>query len=127
MLYQLYETQRAMLSPFAEFASASSKLLQPPAVAVCAHTDGRSRVRRPGPGSVRRLSKEYEKPQFSTRHRQRGGVDVAVQQQVAMEKPFCRLLRFKRFTDNLQALSQNGAPDGADRGAAVGPPLDAAA
>ena len=26
MLYQLYETQRALLSPFAEFASATSKL-----------------------------------------------------------------------------------------------------
>jgi poly(3-hydroxybutyrate) depolymerase len=34
------------------------------------------------------------------------GVDVAVQQQVAMTKPFCRLLRFKRFSDNLQALAQ---------------------
>jgi poly(3-hydroxybutyrate) depolymerase len=29
-----------------------------------------------------------------------GGVEVAVQEQVALKKPFCRLLRFKRFTDN---------------------------
>jgi poly(3-hydroxybutyrate) depolymerase len=34
-----------------------------------------------------------------------GGVDVAVQEQVAIEKPFCRLLRFKRFTDNLPMLT----------------------
>src|SRR6185369_11319324 len=33
-----------------------------------------------------------------------GGVDVAVQQQVAIEKPFCRLLRFKRFSDDLPML-----------------------
>jgi poly(3-hydroxybutyrate) depolymerase len=31
---------------------------------------------------------------------------VAVQEQVAMKKPFCRLLRFKRFTDNRQALDR---------------------
>ena len=30
MLYQLYETQRALLSPFAEFASATSKLYNHP-------------------------------------------------------------------------------------------------
>ena len=30
MLYQLYETQRALLSPFSEFASASSKLYSHP-------------------------------------------------------------------------------------------------
>ena len=30
MLYQLYEAQRALLSPFAEFASASSKLYTHP-------------------------------------------------------------------------------------------------
>ena len=30
MLYQVYETQRALLSPFAEFASASSRLYSHP-------------------------------------------------------------------------------------------------
>ncbi len=33
-----------------------------------------------------------------------GDSDVAVQEQVALNKPFCRLLRFKRFTDDLPAL-----------------------
>ncbi|MGE5865301.1 MAG: polyhydroxyalkanoate depolymerase, partial [Rhizobacter sp.] len=32
------------------------------------------------------------------------GVEVAVQEQVAVNKPFCRLLRFKRFTDDPKAL-----------------------
>jgi poly(3-hydroxybutyrate) depolymerase len=35
-----------------------------------------------------------------------GDVEVAVQEQVALEKPFCRLLRFKRFTDDPGALAQ---------------------
>ena len=104
MLYQLYETQRAMLSPFAEFASASSKLYSHP-LSPFAHTPMADRVSA-GLDLMHRLSKEYEKPQFSIGTANVGGVDVAVQQQIAMEKPFCRLLRFKRFTDNLQALSQ---------------------
>ena len=104
MLYQLYETQRAMLSPFAEFASASSKLYSHP-LSPFAHTPMADRVSA-GLDLMHRLSKEYEKPQFNIGTANVGGVDVAVQQQVAMEKPFCRLLRFKRFTDNLQALSQ---------------------
>src|SRR5678809_1551696 len=32
------------------------------------------------------------------------GVQVAVHERVAVEKPFCRLLRFKRFTDDLATL-----------------------
>jgi poly(3-hydroxybutyrate) depolymerase len=49
---------------------------------------------------MHRLSKEYEKPEFNITSVNVDGVDVAVQQQVAITKPFCRLLRFKRFTDN---------------------------
>jgi poly(3-hydroxybutyrate) depolymerase len=104
MLYQLYETQRAMLSPFAEFASASSKLYSHP-LSPFAHTPMADRVSA-GLDLMHRLSKEYEKPEFNIGSANVGGVDVAVQQQVAMNKPFCRLLRFKRFTDDLKALSQ---------------------
>src|SRR5437763_10369916 len=52
-----------------------------------------------------RLSKEYEKPEFEITSVTVGGVDVAVQEQLAVHKPFCRLLRFKRFTDNLPMLT----------------------
>jgi poly(3-hydroxybutyrate) depolymerase len=55
---------------------------------------------------LHRLAKEYEKPQFDIRTvKVGGGVDVAIQEQVAVHKPFCRLLRFKRFTDDTTALS----------------------
>jgi len=55
---------------------------------------------------MHRLSKEYEKPEFNITSVTVGDVDVAVQEQVAIEKPFCRLLRFKRFTDDLPMLSE---------------------
>jgi poly(3-hydroxybutyrate) depolymerase len=104
MLYQLYESQRALLSPFAEFASATSKLYNHP-LSPFAHTPGAQRVSA-GLDLMHRLSKEYEKPEFGINSVKVNGVDVAVQQQLAIEKPFCRLLRFKRFTDDLPMLTR---------------------
>lgn len=104
MLYQLYEAQRALMSPFAEFASAASKLYNHP-LSPFTHTPMAHRVSA-GLDLMHRLSKEYEKPEFDITSARVGDVDVAVQEQVAIEKPFCRLLRFKRFTDNAELLSQ---------------------
>ena len=104
MLYQLYETHRALLSPFAEFASATSKLYNHP-LSPFAHTPGAQRVSA-GLDLMHRLSKEYEKPEFAITSVTVAGIDVAVQEQVAIEKPFCRLLRFKRFTDDLPMLTR---------------------
>ncbi len=104
MLYQLYESQRALLSPFAEFASATSKLYNHP-LSPFAHTPGAQRVSA-GLDLMHRLSKEYEKPEFGITSVKVDGVDLAVQQQVAIDKPFCRLLRFKRFTDDIDVLTR---------------------
>ncbi len=103
MLYQLYETQRAILSPFSEFASASAKLYSHP-LSPFAHTPLAHRVSA-GLDLMHRLSKDYEKPAFNITSVPVQGSDVAVQEQVAVTKPFCRLLRFKRFTDDLPLLS----------------------
>ncbi len=104
MLYQIYETQRALMAPFSEFASASAKLYDHP-LSPFAHTPLAQRVSA-GFDLLHRLAKEYEKPPFAITAATVGGVEVAVQEQVALTKPFCRLLRFKRFTDNPKALDQ---------------------
>jgi poly(3-hydroxybutyrate) depolymerase len=104
MLYQFYETQRALLSPFSEFASASSKLYNHP-LSPFTHTPMATRVSA-GLDLMHRLAKEYEKPEFNIHSVGIDGVDVAVQQQVAITKPFCRLLRFKRFSDKLPTLNR---------------------
>ncbi|MEI7464646.1 MAG: polyhydroxyalkanoate depolymerase [Burkholderiales bacterium] len=109
MLYQFYETQRALLSPLAEFASASSKLYSHP-LSPFTHTLQAPRVSA-ALNLMHRLSKEYEKPEFNIHTVKVADVEVAVQQQVALEKPFCRLLRFKRFTDDLPMLkAMKGQP-----------------
>ena len=102
MLYQLYETQRALLAPFSEFASASAKLYSHP-LSPFTHLPMSQRVAA-GLDLMHRLAKDYEKPEFDIKTVQVDDVDVAVQEQVAIEKPFCRLIRFKRFSDDPTAL-----------------------
>ena len=104
MLYQLYEAQRALMAPFSEFASASSKLYSHP-LSPFTHTPMAQRVSA-GLDLMHRLAKDYEKPPFNITAATVNGVEVAVQEQVALHKPFCRLLRFKRFTDKNEALSE---------------------
>jgi len=104
MLYQLYESQRALMAPFSEFASASAKLYNHP-LSPFAHTPMAQRVSA-GYDLLHRLAKEYEKPAFGITTATVNGVEVAVQEQVPIVKAFCRLLRFKRFTDNPAALDE---------------------
>lgn len=104
MLYQLYETQRALLSPFAEFASATGKLYSHP-LSPFAQAPGSQRMAA-GFDLMHRLTKEYEKPAFGINSVRVDGIDVAVQEQVIESKHFCRLLRFKRYTDNAQMLER---------------------
>jgi len=104
MLYQWYETQRALMAPFSEFASASAKLYNHP-LSPFVHTPMAQRISA-GLDLMHRLAKDYEKPEFGITSATVGGTEVAVQQQVALQKPFCRLLRFKRFTDNPVALER---------------------
>jgi len=104
MLYQLYEAQRAFMAPFSEFASASAKLYNHP-LSMFTHLPLSQRISA-ALDLVHRLAKDYEKPPFGINTATVDGVDVAVQEQTALQKPFCRLLRFKRFTDNPAALEK---------------------
>ena len=104
MLYQFFETQRALLSPFSEFAAASAKLYSHP-LSPFAHTLVSQRLSA-GLDLMHRLAKDYEKPEFNIKTVEVDGVEVAVQELVPLEKPFCRLLRFKRYTDDPTVLAK---------------------
>ncbi len=104
MLYQIYETHRAWISPFSEFASAASKLYSNP-LSPMAQLPSAHRISA-GFDLVHRLTKEYEKPEFGINKVTVDGVDVVIQEQVVEDKPFCRLLRFKRFTDDGKLLEK---------------------
>jgi poly(3-hydroxybutyrate) depolymerase len=102
MLYQLYETQRALMAPFSEFASATAKLYDHPLSPFAQIADGPARVGQLRPDAP--PGQGIREAEFGITAATVNGVEVAVQEQVAMTKPFCRLLRFKRFTDNPKAL-----------------------
>jgi poly(3-hydroxybutyrate) depolymerase len=104
MLYQIYEANRAWLSPFSEFASAASKLYSNP-LSMFAHVPQAQRVAA-GFELIHRLTKEYEKPAFDITAVNVDGTEVVIQEQVVEAKPFCRLLRFKRFTDDSKLLDK---------------------
>jgi poly(3-hydroxybutyrate) depolymerase len=107
MLYQLYETQRSFMEPFADLAQAAAKLYSNP-LNPASQTPLAQRVSA-AYALMHRLGKDYVKPEFGIRTVKVDGVDVAIHERVEIDKPFCELRRFKRFSDDphtLQALKQ---------------------
>ena len=104
MLYQLHEFQRAMLSPLTAWAQAASKSFANPSSPFSLM-----------PGAPRmaaayelmyRLGKDYEKPEFNIHQIVKDGHNIPIVEQTIIEKPFCRLLRFKRYSDDADAVTQ---------------------
>ena len=102
MLYQVYETQRSLFEPFAEFAQAAAKLYNNP-ISPLSQTALAQRISATY-DLIYRLGKDYEKPQFGIQSVQVLGADVAIQERVEINKPFCELRRFKRYTSDIEAL-----------------------
>jgi poly(3-hydroxybutyrate) depolymerase len=104
MLYQIYETQRSLMEPFTEFAQAASKLFSNPS-----NPFGKvpyAQRMAAGYGLAYRLGKDYEKPVFGIKTVDVAGSPVAIHERVEIDKPFCELRRFKRFTDDVATLAK---------------------
>jgi poly(3-hydroxybutyrate) depolymerase len=103
MLYTMHELSRAMMRPWVYASEATAKMFSAP-------ESWLSRL----PGAERiaathellyRIGKGYEKPQFGfTTIAAHGHVLPVVELEVA-RKPFCRLLRFKRYSDDAQVVA----------------------
>ncbi|MCA3238869.1 MAG: polyhydroxyalkanoate depolymerase [Curvibacter sp.] len=104
MLYQLYETQRSLMEPFAELAQAAAKAFNNP-LSPLAHLPQAQRMAA-GYALLHRLGKDYEKPEFGVRTVAVDGLDVAIHERVELDKPFCELRRFKRFSDDPATLTK---------------------
>jgi poly(3-hydroxybutyrate) depolymerase len=104
MLYQIYEAQRALMEPFADFAQAAAKLYSNPHSPL-GQNPLAQRVSA-GYDLLYRLAKDYEKPVFGIQSVDVDGNDVAIQERVEIDKPFCELRRFKRFSDDQATLDK---------------------
>ncbi|MFO1244212.1 MAG: polyhydroxyalkanoate depolymerase [Ramlibacter sp.] len=103
MLYQIYETQRSLMEPFADFAQAAAKLYSNP-LSPFGQNPFAQRVSA-GYDLMYRLGKDYEKPEFGIRTVDVAGTEVAIHERVEIDKPFCELRRFKRFSDDPATLT----------------------
>jgi poly(3-hydroxybutyrate) depolymerase len=103
MLYQIFEAQRSVMEPFAEFAQAASMLYRNPASPFA--TNPLAQRVAASCDLVYRLCKDYEKPAFGIATVPVDGVEVAIHERVEIDKPFCQLRRFKRFSDDPNVLA----------------------
>ncbi|MES2509338.1 MAG: polyhydroxyalkanoate depolymerase [Pseudomonadota bacterium] len=104
MLYQVYETQRTLMEPFVDFAQAAAKLYGNP-LSPMAQNPFAQRVAA-GYSLIYRLGKDYEKPNFDIQTIDVAGTSIAIHERVEINKPFCELRRFKRFSDDTDTLAK---------------------
>ncbi len=55
---------------------------------------------------MHRLGKDYVKPEFGLRTIDVDGVGIAIHERIEIDKPFCELRRFKRFSDDQATLGK---------------------
>ena len=104
MLYQMHEMNRTLLSPLIQWAEASSKLFTNP-VSPFAHTPFAQRIAA-GYELMFRLGKDYEKPAFGITSVDIDGQRVSVIEEIELEKPFCKLLHFRKESRNSKQTKQ---------------------
>ena len=104
MLYQMHEMNRTLLSPLIQWAEASSKLFTNP-VSPFAHTPFAQRIAA-GYELMFRLGKDYEKPSFGITSVDIDGQRVSVIEDIELEKPFCKLLHFRKESRNSKQTKQ---------------------
>ena len=98
LLYQMHELGRAWMAPMTYWADAGSKMFGASG-SWLSSVPGASRVAA-GYELLYRIGKDYEKPEFGLHRIDIDGHEYPVVERVVVDKPFCRLLRFKRFADD---------------------------
>ena len=104
MLYQLHELNRAMMAPFVHLAEANSRIFSHPS----SWASSLPAAQRLAAGNepVHRLGKDYEKPPWNIHEVEIGGRKVPILEQEEVRKPFCRLVRFKRYSDDAATIAR---------------------
>ena len=102
MLYQLQEFQRAMLEPLSSWAQTTAKAFSNPNNPLSYYPVSQRIAA--GYELLYRLGKEYEKPEFGVRTIEVLGKNVTVTEFTSLKKPFCNLIRFKRYSDDVEVI-----------------------
>jgi poly(3-hydroxybutyrate) depolymerase len=94
MLYDFYEIGRSLLKPMVQLSQTYAELLADPTFPLA----GMPFARRAAAGweLFYRLGKSYEKPGFGIDSIQVDGRHVRVEEEIVRERPFCKLLHFRK-------------------------------
>ncbi|NDK39904.1 polyhydroxyalkanoate depolymerase [Pseudoxanthomonas gei] len=103
MLYQWHELGRHLMAPWIHQAGANAKLFADPH-SWLSTLPGADRLAA-GNELMHRLGKDYEKPPWNIHQIEVNGAKVPVIEQEIIATPFCRLLRFKRYTDEAASMA----------------------
>lgn len=93
-LYNLHEMQYAALTPLKMIARMSKAIHQSPISPLSYTHYGRNVAA--AAEVFERVTHRYAKPEFGIKHTMVGDKNVAIHEEVVLEKPFCRLLHFKK-------------------------------
>ncbi len=104
MLYRINELNRSLLNPLIGWSGAAAQLLTSKDNWL-AHFPGVQRLAA-GYELFHRLGKAYEKPAFAIDAVEAHGHHTPISEQVALATPFCNLVRFKRFVDDIETLHE---------------------
>ncbi|RXD91015.1 polyhydroxyalkanoate depolymerase, partial [Xanthomonas perforans] len=104
MLYQLHELTRNLLAPWVHQAQANAKMFSDPD-SLWASLPGAERMAASNE-LFHRLGKEYEKPAWALDDVEVDGHSLPIIEREVLSKPFCRLLRFKRFSDHVELIGK---------------------
>lgn len=103
MFYHLHEFQRSLMSPLVAYSEATARMYS---------SNGSWMSKLPGADRMAagfelmyRLGKDYEKPEFGIRSVVAHGHEIPIVEYCVLSKPFCKLLRFKRFSDDAEVVN----------------------
>lgn len=96
MLYQTYEFQRQLAEPVRLWANILGQAYSSPYNPLAETWFGKSVAA--GAEIVSRLTQNYGKPAFGLKTTMVDGVEVSVNEEILLRKPFCQLLHFHRDT-----------------------------
>jgi len=109
LLYAVHEWNRALFGPAAHLAQAGAHIFSKPG-SWLSQLPGAARLAATYE-LIYRIGKQYEKPTFDIPSVDVGGARIPVVEQTVMSKPFCRLQRFARFSDDpVMAAAMNRDP-----------------
>ncbi len=104
MLYRFLEYNRALMAPAVQMAEVTARMFSEPG-SWLSQLPGANNVAA-GYELLYRLGKSYEKPAFGITEVAVDGAKVPIVEQTVLDKPFCRLLRFKRYSDRPEIVAK---------------------